>query len=135
MLAGSVLLYTGNTIHGAGANRANSIRSGLALAYCLAWLRQEENQYLAMPLQEARKLPRRLQELMGYDLGTVNMGFVDHKHPNDFLNQVDDGGPGDLGPEAVMNADNAIQRMKVSEVEAVGRTRFDAAAEPQKPVS
>ena len=130
MPAGSVLLYTGNTIHGAGANRANTNRGGLAVHYCLAWLRQEENQYLAMPIEEARKLPRRLQELMGYDLGTVNLGFVDHKHPNDHLNQVDDDGPGDLGPQHLMDADSAIQRFKVSETQAVGRTRFDVVAEP-----
>ena len=129
MSAGSVLLYTGNVVHGAGANRTNSTRGGLAMHYCLAWLRQEENQYLSMPIDEARKLPRRLQELMGYDLGTVNLGFVDHKHPNDFLNGVADEGPGVLGPQELMDADNAIQRMRVSDTAAVGRTRFDIAPE------
>ena len=124
MSTGSVLLYTGNVIHGAGANRANSTRGGLALHYCLAWLRQEENQYLSMPIEEARTLPRQLQELMGYDLGTVNLGFVDHQHPNDFLNGVADEGPGVLGPQELMDADNAIQRMRVSGTEAVGRTRY-----------
>ena len=77
-----------------------------------------------MPIEEARKLPRRLQELMGYDLGTVNLGFVDHKHPNDFLNGVDDEGPGALGPQGLMEADNAILRLKVTDCSPVGRTRF-----------
>ena len=46
-------------------------------------------------------------------------------HPNDFLNGVADEGPGALGPEQLMDADNAIQRMRVSDTAAVGRTRFD----------
>ena len=129
MPSGSVLLYAGNVIHGAGANRANSTRGGLAMHYSLAWLRQEENQYLSMSLEEARKLPRQLQELMGYDLGSVNLGFVDHKHPNEFLNGVADAGPGALGPQELMEADNAIQRMRVTGTEAVGRTRFHVAPE------
>lgn len=128
MPSGSVLIYTGNVVHGAGANRANTTRGGLAVHYSLAWLRQEENQYLSMPIEEARKLPRRLQELMGYDLGSVNLGFVDHKHPNDFLNGLDDEGPGALGPQELMDADNAILRLKVTDCAAVGRTRFDVTA-------
>ena len=130
MTAGSVLLYTGNTIHGGGSNRAAATRGGLAIHYSLAWLRQEENQFMVMPMEEARQLPRRLQELMGYDLATVNLGFVDHQHPNQVLNGIAGDGPGELGPQPLMEADNAIQRFKVSETGAVGRTRFNVAAEP-----
>ena len=125
MKAGSVLLYTGNIIHGAGANRANSTRGGLAIHYSLGWLRQEENQYLAMSLEEARELPRELQKLMGYDLGTVNLGFVDHKHPNRFLNKDPDDNNDTLGPQDLMDKDNKIQRMKVTGTSAVGRARFN----------
>ena len=131
MPAGSVLLYIESLIHGAGANRSNAVRGGLALHYSLAWLRQEENQYLTMPMEEARQLPRRLQELMGYDLATVNLGFVDHKHPNDVLNGTAGDGPGDLGPAALMAADEAIQRFTVSETGPGRRTRFPVAAKSQ----
>ena len=48
MPAGSVLIYTGNVIHGGGANKANAPRYGVALHYVLGWLRQEENQLLTM---------------------------------------------------------------------------------------
>jgi ectoine hydroxylase-related dioxygenase (phytanoyl-CoA dioxygenase family) len=125
MPAGSALIYVGSMIHGGGANRTNAPRCGVALHYSLGWLRQEENQYLAVPMEEARTYPRQLQKLMGYDLGSVNLGFVDHKHPNDVLNGTDGDGPGALGPQELMDADNAIQRFKVAETKAVGRTRID----------
>ena len=129
MPAGSVLLYLASTLHGGGANQSNAARCGLALHYALAWLRQEENQYLTQSLEQARKLPRRVQELMGFDLATVNLGFVDHRHPNDVLNNVpiEQGQP--LGPQDLFDKDNAIQRLKVTETAAVGRTRFDVVAQ------
>ena len=124
MPAGSLMMYVGSMIHGAGANRSNAARCGLALHYCLGWLRQEENQYLAVPMEEARTFPRRLQCLMGYDLATVNLGFVDHKHPNDILNGTAGEQAGVLGPQALMDADNAIQRFHVDSTRAVGRARM-----------
>ena len=127
MPAGSVMIYTGSMIHGAGANRSNAARCGLALHYSLGWLRQEENQYLAITMDEARTYPPALQRLMGYDLATVNLGFVDHKHPNDVLNGTAGEGPGVLGTAKMMEADNAIRRLKVTETGAVGRTRIDIA--------
>jgi len=129
MPAGSVLLYLASVLHGGGANRSQDPRCGLALHYALAWLRQEENQYLVMLPEEARKLPQRVQELMGYDLATVNLGFVDHRHPNDLLNEIPVDQGQSLGPEDLLAKDHAIQRMKVSETEAVGRCRYDVVAD------
>ena len=129
MPAGSVLMYNGNVIHAGGANRSNGARTGAAIQFALGWLRQEENQYLAMPIEQARMLPRRLQELMGYDLATVNLGFVDHKHPNDVLNGTADDAAGDLGPQWLMDKDNAILRLKVTERRATGRRRFQVEAD------
>ena len=129
MPAGSVLIYNGSTIHAGGANRSNSERTGAAIQFALGWLRQEENQYIAMPIEQARTLPRRLQELMGYDLATVNLGFVDHKHPNDILNGTAGEGAGDLGPQWLMDKDNTILRLKVSDYRAVGRRRFAVEAD------
>ena len=125
MPAGSVLIYTGGLIHGGGANQSNGIRCGVALHYSLGWLRQEENQYLAIPVEEARTYPEELQRLIGYDLATVNLGFVDHKHPNDVLNGTAGKGPGVLGAKEMMDADNAIERFRVTDTAAVGRTRVD----------
>ena len=124
MPAGSLMMYVGSMFHGGGANRSNASRCGVALHYCLGWLRQEENQYLAVPMEEARTFPHQLQCLMGYDLATVNLGFVDHKHPNDVLNGTAGEQAGVLGPQELMDADNAIRRFKVEGTEAVGRARM-----------
>ena len=57
MAAGSVLFYTGSLYHGGGANRSDATRYGLNITYAGRWLRQEENQYLSVPLEIARELP------------------------------------------------------------------------------
>ena len=59
MPAGSAVLYLGSTIHGAGTNStADEWRLGLHVSYVLGWLRTEENNYLAVPPEIARTLPR-----------------------------------------------------------------------------
>lgn len=77
MPAGSVVLYTGSLYHGAGANRSRDTRYGLNLTYALGWLRQEENQYLSVPLDVARTLPEPLLRLIGYARGAYALGYVD----------------------------------------------------------
>jgi len=77
MRKGSVLLYTGSIYHGGGANRSNSTRVGINITYNLSWLRQEENQYLSVPLEIARTLPVDLLKLMGYRRGAYALGYVD----------------------------------------------------------
>jgi len=77
MEAGSVLFYTGSLYHGGGANRSQAVRYGLNLTYAVAWLRQEENQYLSVPLEIARELPEPLLRLMGYARGAYALGYVD----------------------------------------------------------
>ena len=75
MSRGSVLLYTGSVIHGGGRNEANAARLGLNITYCLAWLRQEENQYLSCPPHIARTLEPALQEMLGYTQGSYALGY------------------------------------------------------------
>jgi len=48
MKAGSVLIWTGSLYHGAGENRSDVNRIELTIQDMLAWLRQEENQYLSV---------------------------------------------------------------------------------------
>lgn len=78
---------------------------------------------MAVPPELARTFPRRLQELMGYDMATVNLGMVDHKHPNDMLNGTAGDRPGDLGPDWLYAADSAIRRLGVTSTRAVPRPR------------
>ena len=77
MPAGSVFVYTGAVYHGGGANRTDATRYGLNLTYARSWLRQEENQYLSVPLEIARELPDELLRLIGYQRGAYALGYVD----------------------------------------------------------
>ena len=76
MTCGSVLFYSGSLYHGGGANRSDDTRVGINITYNLSWLRQEENQYLAVPLEIARTLPVELLRLMGYQRGAYALGYV-----------------------------------------------------------
>jgi len=76
MTKGSVLVYSGSVYHGGGANRSNQTRAGINITYNLSWLRQEENQYLAVPLEVARTLPVELLRLIGYQRGAYALGYV-----------------------------------------------------------
>lgn len=77
MEKGSVLLYTGGLYHGGGANRSDDTRIGINITYAVAWLRQEENQYLSVPHDVARGLPESLLRLMGYAQGAYALGYID----------------------------------------------------------
>jgi ectoine hydroxylase-related dioxygenase (phytanoyl-CoA dioxygenase family) len=77
MPRGSVVLYTGRTVHGGGANTSDQWRTGVNVDYVLGWLRQEENQYLSVPIEIARQLPERVQRLMGYEMGAYALGYID----------------------------------------------------------
>jgi ectoine hydroxylase-related dioxygenase (phytanoyl-CoA dioxygenase family) len=86
MRSGSVVLYTGSLYHGGGANRSDSVRIGMNVDYNLGWLRQEENQYLAVPLEVARTLPEPMQRLIGYARGAYALGYVgDLRDPIELL--------------------------------------------------
>jgi hypothetical protein len=77
MERGSVLFYSGSVNHGGGENRTDQVRIGLNITYNLAWLRQEENQYLATPIEVAQTLPVELLRLMGYTRGAYALGYID----------------------------------------------------------
>ncbi|MCY3884394.1 MAG: phytanoyl-CoA dioxygenase family protein [Gammaproteobacteria bacterium] len=66
MPKGSVLIWTGWTVHGAGANNSQSRRLGMNIDYSLSFLSQEENQFLACPPRLAKTLSREMQHLIGY---------------------------------------------------------------------
>jgi ectoine hydroxylase-related dioxygenase (phytanoyl-CoA dioxygenase family) len=66
MRPGSVLFWEGATYHGAGASYSSQPRVGALMGYSLGWLRQYENQYLAVPPDVARTLSPQLQQLLGY---------------------------------------------------------------------
>jgi hypothetical protein len=77
MSRGSALFYSGSVYHGGGANRSDATRVGLNITYNVAWLRQEENQYLSVPREVAETLPTELLRLMGYDRGAYALVYID----------------------------------------------------------
>lgn len=85
MPAGSCLIYLGSTRHGGGQNRTAKPRRGLVISYCLGWLRQSENQYLALPREIVQRMPQRLQQLVGYAVHRPNLGMVEGDDPIHYL--------------------------------------------------
>eukprot|EP00041_Stephanoeca_diplocostata_P017695 m.362767 g.362767 ORF g.362767 m.362767 type:complete len:307 (+) comp20788_c0_seq2:98-1018(+) len=81
MPAGSVMFYRGSILHGGGANTSSNARMGVILEYLSAWLRPQENHVLAVSKSIVKELPRRLQELLGYNVAPPFIGYVDGRHP------------------------------------------------------
>jgi ectoine hydroxylase-related dioxygenase (phytanoyl-CoA dioxygenase family) len=104
MPVGSIVLYTGRTVHGGGANTSEQTRVGVNVDYALGWLRQEENQYLSVPIEIARELPEPVQRLMGYRPGAYALGYID-----DVRDPIDA-----LRPPAQVSAPAAGQSFDVS---------------------
>ena len=101
MPRGSAVYILGSTYHAGGANRAGDARIGLLYGYCLGWLRQEQNQYLAVPPEIARTLPEALQRLIGYAVHEPFLGWHDLQDPIELLRGYEDQSAGarDLIPE------------------------------------
>jgi ectoine hydroxylase-related dioxygenase (phytanoyl-CoA dioxygenase family) len=82
MQPGEVLIYLGSVIHAGGQNRSELPRTGIALSYCLGWLRQSENQYFAAPPEIAKHFSKDLQEMLGYSVQRPNLGMYEGAEPN-----------------------------------------------------
>ena len=76
MKRGSALFYTGKIYHGAGENKSSMVRQAMNITYSVGWVRQEENQYLATPMEIARTLPDDLLRVMGYQFGGFALGYT-----------------------------------------------------------
>ncbi len=82
MVPGDIVFFTGSIYHAGGENRSQGTRHGLNVAYALGWLRQEENQYLAVPREVAATLSDEELKLMGYVRGGPALGSgVDKSDP------------------------------------------------------
>lgn len=76
MPIGSVLIWTGWSVHGAGVNTTSERRIGMNINYALAFLAQEENQLLACPPHLARRLSPSMQRLIGYRQPAGALNYV-----------------------------------------------------------
>jgi hypothetical protein len=66
MRPGSAVLYSGKLVHGGGANRSSTPRRALTLPFALGYLTPEEAYPFYVPLELARTLPPRAQQLLGF---------------------------------------------------------------------
>ena len=63
------------------ANTSGSGRIGVNVDYSLAWLRQEENQFLSCPPELVKDMAPELQELLGYTMGSIACGYFSENKP------------------------------------------------------
>jgi Phytanoyl-CoA dioxygenase (PhyH) len=97
MAAGSAALWLGSTYHGGGQNRTrDDVRIGAGVGIAKGFLRQEENQYLAIPRETVLTLPKELQGLLGYAPSAPFMGWLEYDgemaDPAVALGQTDNAG-------------------------------------------
>jgi hypothetical protein len=81
MPAGSVLVYDGSAWHGGGENTTDERRLGIVSNHCAGWVRQEEDQLLALDRDYVAGLPPRLQRMVGYSVYRGLIGHVDQVDP------------------------------------------------------
>ncbi|KAJ5904895.1 uncharacterized protein N7473_001811 [Penicillium subrubescens] len=86
MEPGSGMLFLGSVYHAGGENTTeNEYRYLYAIGYLRGYLRQEENQYLAVQPEVARKLPPEVQDFMGYSVSAPFCGWVKFDSPAKML--------------------------------------------------
>ena len=85
MPAGACLFFLGTLLHRGGANRSKAPRLAFSNQYCEPWGRQQENFFLGVPVEVARGMSARVQELLGYSIWPPFMGQVTASHPKKTL--------------------------------------------------
>jgi hypothetical protein len=88
MSKGSVLVWHGSLWHGGGANQTDQARIGVAMNYCAGYIRQQENQQLGIPADVVARMPKRLQELVGYGIYSGLIGHIDKQSPASLLGRA-----------------------------------------------
>jgi len=81
MPAGACVVFSGTLVHRGGANRSAAPRLAFSNQYCQPWARQQENFLQGVPLEVARQMPERLQQMLGYSIYPPFMGQLTASHP------------------------------------------------------
>ncbi|KVX09140.1 phytanoyl-CoA dioxygenase [Burkholderia ubonensis] len=83
MNPGDGLLYLGSTYHGGGQNTTkDKPRTAIATTLVLGYLRQEENQYIAVPRQRVAQYSERVQRLLGWSANPPFCGWIEMRDPH-----------------------------------------------------
>ncbi|RDW65656.1 phytanoyl-CoA dioxygenase family protein [Aspergillus mulundensis] len=79
---GDALIFFASLYHGAGHNTtADEYRTVFSTYVTRGYLRQEENQFLAVPLERVREYDRETQKFIGYALSDPVCGHVEEQDP------------------------------------------------------
>lgn len=82
MPAGSVMIMDSQLWHCGGPNTTvDDWRLGLNVQYVRGFFRTQQNQYLSIPHEQVPTYPKRLRELLGFELYRGIMGHVDGRSP------------------------------------------------------
>jgi ectoine hydroxylase-related dioxygenase (phytanoyl-CoA dioxygenase family) len=79
--AGSMIYFLSTLWHGGGENTSSEDRVALTVQYCQPWMRQLENQLLAVDWEKLDEMPPRLVDMLGYKVGAPFIGHVDGNSP------------------------------------------------------
>jgi ectoine hydroxylase-related dioxygenase (phytanoyl-CoA dioxygenase family) len=85
MAAGTVLVYSGNLWHSAGANRTDRPRRALVCEYVLPWLRPADSHILTVPADRLRSMSPELLRLAGLAPASRYLGLIGGRHPDEWL--------------------------------------------------
>ena len=84
MPKGSAVIWLSRSLHGSGASASTEGRVGYFHSYIVDWLRQEENQYIAVSEEAARRLSLLSRQLLGYR-ASKSLGWVKGRDQEDLL--------------------------------------------------
>lgn len=72
------MYFIATTLHGGGANKSGKPRQSLTVQYCQPYIRQIENQLLAVDPRkvESGEIPERIVNMMGYRVHQPFIGYV-----------------------------------------------------------
>lgn len=88
MKPGSALIFLGGAYHGGGHNSTLDRRTVYGLFFIRGFLRQEENQFLAIPRSKVLTMSKEMQALLGYKQPNSVLGIVDNMDPMSDLENV-----------------------------------------------
>lgn len=86
MMPGDAWCHLGGMYHAGGANKTTDWRRPMhSMFFCQSHLRGEENQYLIHTKEEVASWSPEIQRVMGFDISSPNLGFVDFIPPYKWL--------------------------------------------------
>lgn len=86
--SGSIMYFLSTLWHGGGKNTSGKDRMALTVQYCQPWMRQLENQLLAVEWEKLNEMPELLVDMLGYKVGAPFIGHVDGNSPRAAVNRL-----------------------------------------------